>query len=134
MGEHSRKNLRQARRLGIDLYEVTVVESSWTTFGEDTIYDGHGNSERVITRDPRSETWTVSIRGRKYAEGVSLKVAMEVSRFLARRANRAAWRGTAPKAHADAALKAANEHLSAEGRKLLTDLLSTANGGAVTVR
>lgn len=127
--EHSRKNLRQARRLGVTLPdpELAQGESRWTSDGHDTIYDGKGGSERCITRDPRSETWTVSIRGRKYAEGVSLEVAMTVSRFLARRANRAAWRGSAPKAPTSEAVTA--EATAAA----LKELLSKANGGAVTV-
>lgn len=125
---HSKRNVKQARRLGVTLPDTdAATESLWTSDGHDTIYDGKGGSERVITRDPRTESWTVRVGNYRYAEGVDLETAMEVSRFLARRANRAAWRGVAPKAHAEAAVT------EAEASAALKRLLAHVNSGAVKV-
>lgn len=126
---------KQARKLGIKLPTgaVDTTPLEWSSDGYETLFEGPCKLDFV------QGGWMVSLRrsGRKggyrrVARDLSLEQAVELAHFLAKPANRRAYRGLAPKER-KVAVPQANEHLTTDTKAALKELLGSVNGGAVKV-
>jgi hypothetical protein len=133
---YSPKVKRQAKRLGIRLPEgeVDCTPSEWSSDGYETLFEGPCKLDYV------QGGWTVKLRrsGRKAGyrtvqRDLSLEQAVELARFLAKPANRRAYRGLAPKERKAAKVTTYDDLTEEDSKAALREMLAKANGGNVSV-
>jgi hypothetical protein len=118
--QHSSQNRRQAAKLGIRLPDATTQPSekaTWSSGGQDTLYEGHGAGECRLNFV--QGTWEVTLlrSHRLVGSFATLDSALRSVRYLQSKTARRAFYGAKPR----------------QAKVSLSEALRSVNGGAVTV-